>query len=223
MANKFMLNESMSFPKKEANDYPPIPKGIYQAELLTVDANENETYDSKKKNLEPKQYQTDLAYQFVLLAGSDKNGSLRGRNVWENFGHNFLYVGKNGKNNLYRIVEAFLKREITREEEAQGISAKMLNSFIGKQILLSIEPKKSKDGSKTFDKISDYFQAQADFQHLTADEKEKARVKKDEEKQEDTKTETKMTPAEAMQYGLDSVAKKENKPEEDIDVSQIPF
>jgi hypothetical protein len=175
-----MLDETMTFEKKEGQDYPPIPKGIYQVELLEIKANQNETYDSKMGKTAEKQYQTDLSYQFVLLTGQDKNGTLRGRNIWENFGHTFLYIGKNGKNNLYRIVEAFLKRELTKEEEANGISAKLLNSFIGKQVMIAVEPKTNKQG-KTFDRITDYFAANADLTPLTAEEKEKARVKKDEE------------------------------------------
>ncbi len=59
-----MLDETMNFPKKESNEYPPIPKGIYQAELLEVKANENETYDSKMNQNTAKEYQTDISYQF---------------------------------------------------------------------------------------------------------------------------------------------------------------
>jgi hypothetical protein len=178
-----MLDENLHFPKKEGQDYPPLPKGIYQAELLSVKAVQNETYDSKTKNKDPKEYQTDLVYQFTLLSGKDKDGKdLRGRNVWENFGQSFLYIGKNGKNNLYRIVEAYLGRELTREEEANGIGAAVINSFVGKQIMLSIEPKTTKQG-KTFDRIADYFHAQSALPRLTDEEKEKARVKDKDENQ----------------------------------------
>jgi hypothetical protein len=177
-----MLDETMHFPKRESQEYPPLPKGIYQAELLEVKAVQNETYDSKKNNKNPKEYQTDLVYQFTLLSGKDKDGQdLRGRNVWENFGSTYLYISTSkGKNNLYRIVEAFLGRELSQEEEANGIGAAIINSFVGKQIMLSIEPKTTKQG-KTFDRIADYFHAPSALPRLTEEEKEKARVKKDDE------------------------------------------
>jgi len=181
------INENTTFQKKEGNIYPNLPKGIYLCELLDVHTEQNETYDSKMGKTEGvKQYQTDLSWQFTILQGRDESQAdeqlkeLRGRNVWENFGHNFLYIGKNGKNNLYRIVEAFLGRELTKEQEAVGISSNVLNGFIGKQIMLSIEPKTSKSG-KTFDNIIDYFKAQTLGQPLSAEKKEKARVKEKDE------------------------------------------
>jgi hypothetical protein len=57
----------------------------------------------------------------------------------------------------------------------------MLNSFIGKQIVLVIEPKPSKDGKKTYDRIVNYLTAQTALAPLTAEEREEARVKKDDE------------------------------------------
>jgi hypothetical protein len=221
-----MLDANLNFPKKESNEYPPLPKGIYQAELLELKAEENETYNSKMgKTNGVKEYQTDLSYQFTLLSGKDKDGTLlRGRNVWENFGASYLYIGKNGKNNLYRIVEAFLGREITREEEATGISAQMLNSFIGKQVQISVEPKKSKDGTKSFDKIIDYFAINALLPALTEEEKEKARVKKDEEKTDGQPTHSAgvpLTPADYMRSGMEST--QDNEPTMDDMIKNIPF
>ena len=202
-----MLDETMNFPKKESNEYPPIPKGIYQAELLEVKANENETYDSKMNQNTAKEYQTDISYQFVLLNGSDDKGALRGRSVWENFGHNFLYFGsKNGKNNLWRIGEAYLGRDLTQKEEATGISGALLNSFVGKQIALSIETKISKKG-KSFDKIVDYFKVGTELESLSAEEKDKATVKNEK------------TPAEQMQSGID--ASQAPLPEEADDIKKI--
>ena len=187
-----MIGENLTFEKKEGNSFPLIPKGIYQVELLDVEAVQNETYDSKMGKTTAKQYQTDLSWQFTILQGRDESQekeelkNLRGRNIWENFGQSFLYIGKNGKNNLYRIVEAFLGRELTMEEEAKGISSELLNSFIGKQILLSIEPKTSKAG-KTFDNIIDYLKIQSPLTALSAGEKEKATIKKKDDEVEQVK------------------------------------
>lgn len=182
-----MINQQQTFEKREGNLYPILPKKIYQAELADIKVDQNETYNSKMGKTTEKEYQNDLSWQFTLLAGRDESQEkeelkeLRGRNVWENFGNSYLYVGKNGKNDLYRIVEAFLGRELTREEEACGISSDLLNSFVGKQIMLSIEPKTSKAG-KTFDNIVDYLSVNGELTALTVEEKETARVKKDDDK-----------------------------------------
>jgi len=182
------ITNGQTFEKKEGKTYPNLPKGVYQAELLDVHTEENETYDSKMGKTEGKKYQTDLSWQFTILQGRDESQEkeemkeLRGRNVWENFGYSYLYMGKTGKNNLWRITEAFLGRELTREEEASGITSELLNSFIGKQILISVEPKTSKSG-KTFDNIIDYLKAQGQINPLTEEEKENAKVKKKDEAQ----------------------------------------
>lgn len=180
-----MIEENVIFEKKEIQAYPLLPKGIYQAELLDVKTHENETYNSKMgKTNGVKKYQTDLSWQFTILAGRDENQEkeemkeLRGRNAWENFGKSYFYIEKTGKNNLYRIVEAFLGRELNQEEEAKGIAGQLLNSFVGKQINLSIETKTSKKG-KTFDNIIDYFKVNAELTPLTPEEREKATIKKD--------------------------------------------
>ena len=184
------ITTNETFEKKEGKSYPLIPKGIYQAELLDVKIDTNETYDSKMgKTNGVKEYQKDINWQFTILVGRDEkqekelDKDLRGRNVWENYGQNFLWVGKNGKNNLYRIAEAFLGRELNQKEEAEGITSELLNSFIGKQINLSIETKTSKAG-KSFDNIVDYFKVNSQVDPLTDEEKEKAKVKPKEQSDE---------------------------------------
>ena len=179
------IENNQTYEKREGKEYPSIPKGIYQVELLDVKAVQNETYNSKMgKTNGVKEYQTDLAWQFTILSGRDEaqekeeNKELRGRNIWENFGNSYLWIGKNGKNNLYRIVEAFLGKELNQKEEAEGINSDLLNTFIGQQINLSIEPKTSKTG-KIFDNIVDYFKMSNKIQGLTREEKENATVKTD--------------------------------------------
>lgn len=178
--------ETRNFIKVEGKEYPNLPKKIYQCELLDVEMRENETYNSKTgKTNGVKEYEKILNWQFTILKGRDEKQEkeelkeLRGRNVWDGFCKPYLYIGKNGKNSLYRIIEAFLGRELTAEEESKGISTKTINEFIGKQILVSIEPKTSKSTGKTFDNIIDYFHAEMELPSLSEEEKEKAKVKKD--------------------------------------------
>ena len=175
-----MLETNLKFEKKESKVYPPFPKGIYQVELLDIEGKNEETYDSKQGKTSGKEFELQLSYQFVLLNGTGNDGAtLRGSSIWQNFGQSFLYIGKNGKNNLYRISEAFLGRELTMQEEAEGISSEMLNSFVGKQAMVSVEPKVK--GEKTYNNIIDYLKSNADVAPLTQEEKEKATVNKDKE------------------------------------------
>lgn len=221
-----MLDNNITFEKKEGKEYPPLPKGIYQAELLDVKAEENETYDSKMgKTNGVKKYQTDLSWQFTLLAGRDEsqekeeNKELRGRNIWNNFGQSFLYIGKNGKNDLYRIVEAFLGRTLTQEEEANGIPSSLINSFVGKQINLSVEPKTSKQG-KTFDNIVDYFKINTELPQLTAEEKENARVK---EKDEKAQASSNLNPEENTPAMQRTISQMERAGQEVDNLSNVDF
>ncbi len=164
-------------PKKESQEFLPLPKDIYQVELLEVEAVKRATYDTRNMPVDQQEIETIIQFQFTVL-----NGSLRVRNVWDNFVPAYLYIGKNGKNKLYKIVEAFAGRELTAAEEARGISSVTLNSFIGKQCRIAVEPKTK--GERTYDVITDYYRATERLAPLTAEEKDKAKVKvkKDESK-----------------------------------------
>lgn len=180
------IDNDLKCEKKEGKEFPPLPKDVYQVELLDITSEERPTYDTRNKEDNEKEYETVLSFQFTLLEGIDKSQekeelkNLRTRNVWANFIPTYLYVGKKGKNKLYKIVEALQGEEISREQEANGIDGLFLNSFIGSQCRISVEPKKSDD--KTFDNITDYLKANEQKTPLTAEEREKARVKKDDEK-----------------------------------------
>src|SRR5574343_18205 len=160
---------------EERKTFEPLPKNIYQVELLTIDL-----VDALGKYNKPGD--KNFVFQFTLLDGSDKGESLRGRNVWNNFVPTSIYLGKNGKNSLWEIVEAFLGRELTRQEITNGISGSLLNSFIGKQIKIFVDHR-IKDG-KTYDTISSYMPASVKINSLTEEEKDKATVKNKKDKQE---------------------------------------
>lgn len=186
---KIMLDNNLKIEKKEGNDFPPLPKNIYQVELLDVNSEQRPTYDTKNKPDNEKEYETVLKFQFTLLFGRDESQTknelkeLRGRNIWENFAPCYFYVSKkNGENKTLRAVKALLGRELTQLEDAQGVSGELLNSLIGKQCRLSVEPVTKAD--KTYDNITDYLKIEGELTPLTEEEKEKARVKKDGEKTE---------------------------------------
>ena len=171
------ISNELKVEKKESQTYPPLPKDVYQVELLDIKSEERATYDTRLKPEAEQKLETVLNFQFTILEGTDGEKNLRGRNVWANFVPTYLYIGKNGKNKLYRIIEAFLQRELTPVEEAGGINGETLNKLIGHQCRISVEPKVK--GDKSFDNITDWLKANSKLNSLTDDEKEVARVKKD--------------------------------------------
>ena len=185
-----MLDTNIKVEKEEAKVYPPLPENIYQVELLDINSETRATYDTRFMSDEEQVKETVFKFQYTLLSGKNKEEDLRGRNVWHNFVPASLYIGKNGKNALYRIVEALMGRELTQEEEVNGINGEFLNDLIGKQCRIGTKHKASKDGSKVFDNVETYYAIEKEETPLTDDEKEEARVKvKDgvkEEKAEDS-------------------------------------
>lgn len=183
-----MIDSNMKIEKKETKSYPALPENIYQVQLLDITSKEEETYDSKKDTSTPAVMETILSFQYTLLNGTDakqekeEDKNLRGRNIWQNFVPTYLYVGKKGKNNLYKIVESLLGRELTQEEEAFGIDGEFMNKLIGKQCRVGIKHKPSTDGSKVYDNIETYYAIENELTPLTDEEKENARVKDKEEK-----------------------------------------
>lgn len=191
--------------KEEKKDYPPLQKNIYQMELLAIDLID-------KVGKYAKEGEKTFKFQFVLLAPTE----LRGRSVWCNFVPTSLYIGKTGKNELYQIVETYLRRELSREEEATGITGELLNSFIGKQIKGFIDQNLGKDGKTIYNNITSYIVPENPLEKLSEEEKEKCKVKA-------KKTEE---PKEEHQFADNGQAIPNDFPvpeDEPIDVSNIPF
>lgn len=220
-----MLDLSLENFKKvesEKKEYTPIKKGVYVAELLDIEAKNEETYNSKQGKTDKKEYELQLSYQFVLLNGKDEKGnSYRGRSVWHNFGKSILYISyKTGeKNDLYKIVEAFLGRNLTIKEEAEGISPKLLNSFISKKIQISVDQTIKKD--KIYNKINDFNFNEFEIDGLSQDEKEKSRVKKDKNENEEIKEE--FPTIQIDEYDPIAEGMQKFEEEEEIKIEEVPF
>ena len=171
-----MLKEDLLIPKEEKKSFPPIPENVYQVELFDVNT------ELKPKYKNPEEKEEKLSFQFVLLAGKDKDGSeLRGRNVWRNFIPTSLYIGKTGKNLLYQVLEAILGRELSPEDEAT-MDGKKINSLIGRQLRVIVK-NETKDG-KVYSNIETFLSKEIDYPALTEEEKEDARVKNEKEETE---------------------------------------
>jgi hypothetical protein len=175
-----MLKEPIKVGKKEKAEYPPLPKDIYQVELLDVSAEQKPTYETRNNPADQQELETVLNFQFTLLEGKDGEKDLRGRNVWANFVPTYLYQGKNGKNNLWRIVEALMGRELNAADEAT-LDQDFLNGLIGSQCRISVEPKQS--GEKIYDRITDWLKSNKNLTKLTPEEIDTATVKNKKEKE----------------------------------------
>jgi hypothetical protein len=172
------IEQPLTIKKEEGKVYDPLPENIYQVELLDVSSKETETYDSKLSKGAVKEYETVLTFQYTLLAGKNKEGeSLRGRNVWDNFVPASLYIGKNGKNKLYKIVESLLGRELTPEEEAMGIDHDFLNDLIGKQMRIGTKNNASKKTDAIYTNADTYYPSENDLEPLSEKERDEATVK----------------------------------------------
>jgi hypothetical protein len=170
------INENIKVEVKEKAEYPPLPEKIYQVELLDITMEKRATYDTRLKPDNEKEYENVLSFQFTLLNGKDKEGkALRGRNIWENFVPMYLYIGKNGKNKLYRITEAILGHELTPEEQAI-MDTQFLNGLISEQCQVVV--KNERKGDKIYDRIESFVASDNnDLEGLNEEEKENARVK----------------------------------------------
>lgn len=184
-----MIQQDFSIEKKEVTSFKPLPENIYQVELLDVNVEERPTYDTRNKPDSDKEYEKVFNFQFTLLSGIEietSNGmdsingkSLRGRNVWENFVPSYLYISsKHGKNKLYEVIEGLIRRELTKEEEA-NFTASKLNGLIGRQVRIGVKHKQS--GDKTYDRIEQYYPIETMINALSPEEKEKAKIKEKEQ------------------------------------------
>nr|AKH47020.1 hypothetical protein [uncultured marine virus] len=210
-----MLEQQIQVTKKEGNDYPPLPKDVYQAELLDITSEQKPTFDTKNLSEAEKIYETVMSFQFTLLNGQEGDQSLRCRNVWANFIPTYLYISKkSGKNKLYRIIESLIGHELSPQEEAE-LDQNFLNSLVGKQCRVSVEPKQS--GDRTFDNITDWLKSNGDLVGLNNEEKEKCRVKKE------VQDIAQQVGGEVVPPPQEDMSTPVNPGDKGIDVETIPF
>lgn len=170
-----MIDNELEIKKQESVSYPPLPNDVYQVELLDINTKVHPKY------MKPDEKEQVFDFQFVVL----EDGEFRARNLWAGYIKTYLYIGKNGKNSLYQVLEAMLGRELTEEEEANGITGKLLNDLIGKQCRLGTEIVVK--GEKQYNKITQFLRAKKNLTPLTDDEKEKCKVKNKKVETEESK------------------------------------
>ena len=161
-----MVNENFKSEKVESKSFPLLKNDVYQCQLLDIVASENNKYQSQEK-------ETVFSFEFAVLMGKDTEGNdARSRLLAKNFVPTYLYIShKNGKNVLYKIVESLIGRELTQEEEANGLDGKFYNSLIGKQVRVLLEKVASKkDATKFYSNISNFLPIDMEIAPLTSDE-----------------------------------------------------
>ena len=142
---------------------------MYVVELLDVSSEKRPTYDTRALPDDQKEYENVLNFHFVLLDGEENGKSLRGRSIWHNFIPSYLYIGKNGKNKLYEVVEALQRQTVSPQQEAEGITGAHLNSLVGKQTRVATANETK--GEKTYSQIVKFYNPSAPMSPLTAQEK----------------------------------------------------
>src|SRR3990167_1537530 len=152
-----MIEINFKIEKREKADYQPIPEDVYQCELIDVEIQEHNKYQSEEK---------ENVFSFTF--GVVDEGEFRARRLWKNFVPTYLYVGKNGKNALYQIVEALLRRELTPEDEAT-LDTDVINELIGRQVRVLTNNKTT--GDKTFTNIKSFLRTTEAQSPLVDEEK----------------------------------------------------
>lgn len=154
------LDNTFKAEKRETVNYEPLPKGIYQLELIDIEEVEKLKYQSESE------YEKVLQFTFGVV----NEGEFRARRHWENFVPTTLYISsKNGKNKLYQIVEALQKDDIGQKQEAEGLDGKFLNTLIGGQVQVATGIKVK--GEKSYQIVESWLPAQTSMKALEEDEK----------------------------------------------------
>lgn len=218
---KVMLQSGYKFEVKEKKVYPPLPEDIYQVELFDISM---DTVDNKQKDgtVERKDV---LKFQFVILDDGEYEADgqklkVRGRSIWRNYVPTFIWEKNNEKNALYQITKAMIQRDMT-EEEMKNFSSDVINSLIGYQCRVGTVnvAGKGKNADQVYTNIDKFLPKKAALAGLTAEEKEKATVKKDKE----NVTESAMpTQAPVMDAEIPVVG-QEKKDDGEINISDVPF
>lgn len=163
-----MFQENFKIEKKVVT-FNPIPEDKYTVELVDI-----ELKDAVGQFAQPDE--KVFAFTFALLDGVDTKGNpLRGRLLWSSFVPTFLSISPRskkwpGKNELYRIVEAFTGQEMT-DELAEKFEANDLKGLVGKQCVVFTRNTQSNNSDKIFSNIYNYIAVKTPATSLTTEEK----------------------------------------------------
>lgn len=171
-------NRKINEIKIDTKDFTAPPPDKYTVEIVSVDEQKS-MYPTEKTKALPKEQQIFLDtfnFKMVIL---DKHQ--RGQWLWATTPDVLYITPKNGKNKLYRIIEATIKRDLTQEEIAT-IDGKKINSLIGKQLCVMTDIKEA--GEKKKAKIISFLPCATSLTGLTEEEKIKATTEPKEKQNE---------------------------------------
>jgi len=141
------ITENFSIEQEEAKEFQPLKAGIYQAQLIDVNVELNPDYNDKSVMVK------NFTFLFAVLEEPNV-----GRWITYRFIPTTLYVGKKGKNKLYKLVEALLGSELT-EDQIKKFDAYFVGNLTGEQILLGLNTKIS--GENTINVIDAVYKIKA--------------------------------------------------------------
>lgn len=122
------IKEEITVVKEEKKEFEALAKDVYNVQLVDVVIDIVEKYQKKDE--------FEKTFTFLFAVNEEQNN---GRWVTVRYIPTYLFIGKNGKNKLYNILEALLGRNLSQEEEATGINTSFLNSLIGEQCRLGVD------------------------------------------------------------------------------------
>lgn len=173
-----MLSQDFKATYQEAPKFDPLPPDTYQVELYDITARQVENYNWKKGERVDKfgypvpQFDNIFNFQWGLLEGEQNGKSLRGFSIWNDYIPTMLYIGKkNGKNKLFKIVEALIGRELNQTEVVAGLDGSFLNSLVGKQCRILVEHVEKND--KVFANPVNWLKAKGELPMLNTEERNK--------------------------------------------------
>lgn len=140
------ITGKLSVSTAEKKVFDPIPKGIYQFELVDITLKEGKKWNSEET-------EEKLSFKFACL----KNGEFYGRYIWKDVSQKLSKY--KGGSALYIVLTGLLDRQLTDEEvdnAKEFLSPILLNDLIGMQVILALgqaESEKSKTIYNTIESI----------------------------------------------------------------------
>lgn len=137
----------------EKKDFPSLPEDTYQVFVEDVNL-------VKRLNKYNGQEEMQMNFTFSILGTAEERekSTYRGRKLWK-YVRTVISAGGAGKNPaMFNVIYEAIMRRTPYEDQVQTINAKVIDSLIGKQLLLVVKEGTDNQGKK-YNTISDYMKA----------------------------------------------------------------
>lgn len=155
--NSENLPEDFSVDTSQKKVYPPVPAGVYQAEVLDISITDNFFY--KPNEVDPKKRGSKYVIKLTLVLV--KQGEHYGKRFWENLSPYLKPTGKLGPTRAYKFVSTMLGMDMDWEEcdafaQTPQKFYENMKAFEKKQVMITVEVINKEDGTKK-NKIASFF------------------------------------------------------------------